>query len=107
MQAFLSPLLKRPSSPEVESYEAPEEAGPALTAEEVFRAYGSRVVGVILSGALDDGSAGLAAIKRRGGVAIVQDPAEALYSGMPRSALENVSVDHVLPLAEIAPRVEE
>jgi two-component system chemotaxis response regulator CheB len=67
------------------------------------RAYGVRVVGVLLSGALDDGTAGLAAIKRRGGTAVVQNPNEALFSGMPRSAIESVEVDHVVSLAEISP----
>ena len=65
------------------------------------RYYGRRVIGVVLTGTLDDGTAGLLSIKSRGGIAIVQDPDEALYSGMPRSALENVAVDHCLPLAEI------
>ncbi|PPS45348.1 chemotaxis protein CheB [Chroococcidiopsis sp. TS-821] len=66
------------------------------------RVYGKRVVGVVLSGTLDDGTAGLAAIKQQGGIAIAQDPEEALYSGMPRSAIENVAVDHILPVAKIA-----
>ena len=65
------------------------------------RSYGPRVVGVILTGNLDDGTAGLAAIKSAGGVAIVQDPDEAFAPGMPRSAIAAVSVDHVLPLRDI------
>jgi two-component system, chemotaxis family, protein-glutamate methylesterase/glutaminase len=65
------------------------------------RAFDSRVVGVVLSGTLDDGSLGLDAIKLRGGVAIIQDPNEARFSGMPRSAVERVDADHVVPVAQI------
>lgn len=65
--------------------------------------YGSRAVGVVLTGALNDGTVGLTAVKKRGGVAVVQDPDDALFSGMPQSALEHVEVDHRLPLSEIAP----
>jgi two-component system chemotaxis response regulator CheB len=67
----------------------------------VAGAHGPRVVAVVLTGALDDGTSGLQSVKRRGGVAIVQDPREALYAGMPASALEYVDVDHVAPLAHI------
>jgi two-component system chemotaxis response regulator CheB len=66
-------------------------------------AYGPRVIGVILTGALDDGTSGLWEIKERGGLAIVQEPSDALFPDMPRNALENVPVDHAVPLGEIAP----
>lgn len=66
-------------------------------------AYGPRVTGVILSGYLDDGTAGLNSVKTHGGVAIVQDPNDAAARDMPESALRNVKVDHCVPLAEIGP----
>jgi two-component system chemotaxis response regulator CheB len=56
--------------------------------------YGTRVIGVVLSGALDDGTSGLWTIKLRGGTAVVQEPADAGVRGMPLSALHNVDVDH-------------
>ena len=64
-------------------------------------AFGPRVIGVVLSGALDDGTGGLLAIKVHGGLAIVQDPNEALFAGMPANALATGVVDHTLPVAGI------
>lgn len=66
------------------------------------QSYGRRVIGIILSGALDDGTAGLWTIKSRGGLAIVQEPAEATFPSMPESALAAVDVDYRVPLAEMA-----
>lgn len=64
-------------------------------------AYRSGAIGVILSGTLDDGTAGMIAIKRMGGTAIVQDPSEAMFPSMPASVVANCDVDHVLPLEAI------
>ncbi|WP_437901405.1 chemotaxis protein CheB [Sorangium sp. So ce124] len=66
-------------------------------------AYGDRVIGVVLSGMRDCGTAGLLDVKRSGGIAVVQDPEDALFSEMPQSALDNVPVDHCVPLAQLAP----
>jgi two-component system chemotaxis response regulator CheB len=66
-------------------------------------ALGPRVVGVVLTGFLDDGSAGLGAIRREGGITIVQDPSDALFPDMPLNALDSVKVDYCVPLAQIAP----
>ena len=64
--------------------------------------YGSRVIGIALSGALDDGTSGLWTVKHRGGIAIVQDPDEAEVSSMPQNAMAAVQVDYCLPVADIA-----
>lgn len=65
-------------------------------------AYGSRVVGVVLSGALDDGTAGLQAIKRHGGTAVVQDLLDAEVPSMPHSAMRAVAVNYVVRAADLA-----
>lgn len=65
-------------------------------------AYGPGAIGIVLTGRLNDGSAGLYEIKRRGGIAIVQEPSEAEAPSMPESVLLNVDVDYRLPISEMA-----
>jgi two-component system chemotaxis response regulator CheB len=65
-------------------------------------AYRSRVIGVILTGLLDDGTSGMYAIKRCGGICIVQEPDEAQYADMPKSVLNRLEVDYRLPVADIS-----
>jgi two-component system chemotaxis response regulator CheB len=67
------------------------------------RAYGPRAIGVVLSGVLDDGTIGLLSIKLHGGAVVIQDPQDATFDSMPRSALERVAADFVLPAHEIGP----
>jgi two-component system chemotaxis response regulator CheB len=83
----------------------PKESHARPSVDVLFRsaAYsaGPRVIGILLTGLLDDGTAGLWAIKDRGGSAIVQSPAEAVHPSMPRSALRHVKVDYTLEIADI------
>ena len=67
------------------------------------RVYRSRVIAVVLSGALDDGAAAVFAVKQRGGIAVVQDPKSAPFPSMPENALRATHVDYCVPLEEIAP----
>ena len=67
---------------------------------------GPRVIGVVLSGSLDDGTSGLWAIKDRGGIAVAQDPIDTLFPDMPTNAIRNVSVDHVVLARDMGPLLE-
>ncbi len=84
----------------------PRENGHRPAVDPMFRSaarvYGNRVIGVVLSGVLDDGTAGLVAIKMRNGISVVQDPEDASYSGMPLNAIEQDHVDHIVPISEMA-----
>jgi two-component system chemotaxis response regulator CheB len=73
-----------------------------LLFESAADAYTHRAIGVILTGANHDGSQGLAALKRRGGLAIVQEPSEAESSCMPTAAIATTQVDYILNLTKIA-----
>jgi two-component system, chemotaxis family, protein-glutamate methylesterase/glutaminase len=71
------------------------------------REYGPRLVAVILTGMLNDGSAGLIAVRQAGGVAVVQDPRDAAHPEMPQNALDAAGADHCVPLREMAPLLVE
>jgi two-component system chemotaxis response regulator CheB len=91
----------------VDLWRGPRENRHRPSVNTLFRAaaanFGKRVVGVVLSGSLDDGSTGLWWVKRYGGVAMVQDPQEAAFPDMPQSALQHVEVDFVLAAKEMGP----
>jgi len=89
----------------------PRENGNRPAIDPMFRsaaiAFGPRVIGVVLSGNLDDGTAGLAAIQRHGGIAVAQDPEDALFASMPKSAIDHLPVDHVAPIRRMGALLTE
>ena len=90
----------------VESTRGPQENGFRPAVDPLFRtaaeAYGPRVIGIVLSGGLDDGTYGLMVIKKYGGIAIAQDPQEAMFPGMPMHAIQKAGVHHVLKVREMS-----
>jgi two-component system chemotaxis response regulator CheB len=94
-------------SSRVQLWRGPRENRQRPSVNVLFRsaavAYGPRVIGVILSGTLDDGATGLWWVKKHGGVAVVQTPSDAEFEGMPITALEHVDVNEVIPAREIGP----
>lgn len=88
----------------------PRENGFRPSVDVLFRSaalsWSARAIGVVLSGALDDGASGLWAIKYMGGLAIVQDPKDATYDSMPVHALRRADVDHIVPAAGIGPLLD-
>ena len=85
---------------------SPQDRGHRPSADLLLRsaavAFGPACCGVVLSGTMDDGAAGLAEVRRAGGLALVQDPADALFPGMPRAAIEQADPQHVAPVSALA-----
>ena len=78
-----------------------------VTFSTAAQAYGPLCTGIVLSGTRNDGTAGLMSIKEQGGITIVQDPDEATFSAMPRSAIDTNVVDHILNIDEIADMIQQ
>ncbi|WP_371525821.1 chemotaxis protein CheB [Streptomyces sp. NBC_01283] len=73
--------------------------------ESASKVYGTQIIACVLTGADGDGARGVEAVKSRGGIVIVEDPATAEFHGMPKSAIGTGQVDHVRPAQEIAPLI--
>jgi two-component system, chemotaxis family, CheB/CheR fusion protein len=91
--------------------ELPHEYGKRTAVDIFFRsladAHGGRSIAIVLSGVDGDGAIGIKRIKEQGGITVAQEPREAQYKGMPRSAIDTVMVDWVLPIAEMPRRLLE
>jgi two-component system chemotaxis response regulator CheB len=110
--AYVAPagthLLMNEGRIELGSGPAEQRFRPAIDAlfRSAAKAFGPRVIGVILTGLLRDGALGLRAIHDAGGITVVEDPASAFAAEMPRNALEGLSVDYCLDLSEIGPLLD-
>jgi two-component system chemotaxis response regulator CheB len=87
-------------------FKGPKENSSRPSIDTLFRSVASsyriRATAILLSGTLDDGTAGMLSIKLKGGTTVVQDPNEAIFSDMPRNALTYVDIDYCLPINDIA-----
>jgi hypothetical protein len=104
-------LLLADGRPHLHVRSGPRDKGHRPSADSLFRSaaeeFGERVIGIVLSGMLRDGADGLAAIRSRGGVAIVQDPADAIHPAMPRAALAQAGADHVVAARQMGPLIAD
>lgn len=98
-------LVLRPHGQLGVSRRGPRENGFRPAVDPLFRTaarhYGARVIGVILTGGLDDGTIGMSHIQEHGGVSVVQDPTDAVFPSMPESAIRSLQIDHILPVRDI------